>query len=210
MVQLITTAAGQGEDHALRAMFAARKEVFVDLLKWDLPVLDGRFEVDQFDDPHAEYLILTDAAGEHLASARLLPTDRPHILDTLFADLCEHTPPRGRAVREITRFCLDRRLSARDRRLVRNQLVTALADHALASGITTYTGVAEMGWLQQILSFGWDCAPLGLPVRYGGQLLGALRIRIAEDTPTLLAAAGIWSPVAMARTLSRRAAGARG
>lgn len=210
MAQLITTAAGQGEDHALRAMFAARKEVFVDLLKWDLPVLDGRFEVDQFDDPHAEYLILTDAAGVHLASARLLPTDRPHILDTLFADLCEHTPPRGRAVREITRFCLDRRLSARDRRLVRNQLVTALADHALANGITTYTGVAEMGWLQQILSFGWDCAPLGLPVRYGGQLLGALRIRIAGDTPTLLAAAGIWSPVAMAHTLSRRAAGARG
>lgn len=210
MAQLITTAAGQGEDQALRAMFAARKEVFVDLLKWDLPVLDGRFEIDQFDDPYAEYLILTDAGGDHLASARLLPTDRPHILDTLFADLCEAPPPRGHAVREITRFCLDRRLSARDRRLARNQLVTALADHALANGIATYTGVAEMGWLQQILSFGWDCMPLGLPVQHGSQLLGALRIRITEATPALLAEAGIWSPVEMAQLDQRRAAGARG
>jgi len=31
-------------DHVLRAMFAARKSVFVDLLKWQVPVLDGRFE----------------------------------------------------------------------------------------------------------------------------------------------------------------------
>ncbi len=34
---------------ALRAMFAARKQVFIDKLQWDLPVLDGRFELDQFD-----------------------------------------------------------------------------------------------------------------------------------------------------------------
>ena len=47
---------------ALRAMFAARKRVFVDLLKWDVPVLAGRFEIDQFDDEHARYIILLDAS----------------------------------------------------------------------------------------------------------------------------------------------------
>jgi acyl-homoserine lactone synthase len=210
MVQLFATAAGQGDDGPIRAMFAARKEVFIDLLKWDLPVLDGRFEIDRFDDPFARYLILTEEDGSHLASARLLPTDRPHILDTLFPNLCGHAIPRGRTVHEITRFCLDRRLHARERRQVRNQLVTALAEYALSSGITTYTGVAEMGWLQQILSFGWDCAPLGLPTRHGSQLLGALTIRIAHDTPALMAAAGIWSPVPVAEFSERRAAGARG
>ena len=51
------------ENDVLRAMFAARKEVFVDLLKWDLPVLDGRFEIDQFDTPAAHYLILADEWG---------------------------------------------------------------------------------------------------------------------------------------------------
>ncbi len=210
MVQLIATDTKNGEEAALRAMFAARKEVFVDLLKWDVPVLDGRYEIDQFDDEHANYLILIDDTGEHLGSTRLLPTTRPHILDTLFPTLGGVTPPRGRQVMEITRFLLDRRLDARGRRHVRNQLVTAIVEHGLDHGITNYTGVAEIGWLQQILSFGWDCAPLGLPFDHDGKLLGALTITIAEDTPARLAAAGIWSPVATMDVAPRRVAGARG
>src|SRR5690554_3010471 len=71
-------------DPALRSMFEARKKVFVDLLKWDLPVLDGRFEVDQFDTPEAVYLVLTDESANHRASARLLRTDRSHILALLW------------------------------------------------------------------------------------------------------------------------------
>jgi len=80
-------------DEVMRAMFEARKRVFVDLLGWDLPVLADRYELDQFDDIHARYLILADAGQRHLASARLLPTVRPHILDTLFAELCDEAPP---------------------------------------------------------------------------------------------------------------------
>src|SRR3546814_10173185 len=69
-------------DAALRAMFTARKQVFIDLLKWDLPALDGRFEIDQFDTPDARYLILLDPDDlRHRASARLLPTSAPHLLD---------------------------------------------------------------------------------------------------------------------------------
>ncbi len=179
-------------DPILRSMFEARKLVFVDLLDWDVPVLDGRFEIDQFDDEHAVYLIVRGAAGEHLASARLLDTTRPHLLDTLFGDLCAAPPPRGPDVLEITRFCIDRRLPASRRREARNLLVSAIADFALARGIATYTGVAELAWLQQILAFGWSCRPLGLPVVHGGKMLGALRIDISPDTPRLLAANGLY------------------
>ena len=94
---------------ALREMFEARKRVFVDLLKWDVPVLDGRFEVDQFDDEHASYLIVADEDGGHAGSARLLQTIRPHILDTLFPDLCAAPPPNGPNVLEITRGSPPRR-----------------------------------------------------------------------------------------------------
>jgi acyl-homoserine lactone synthase len=190
----LTTVRGHArglEDRTLRAMFEARKRVFVDLLKWDVPVLAGRYEVDQFDDGHATYLILSDAEGAHLGSARLLKTERPHILDSLFPGLCEEAPPRGADTREITRFCLDRRLTARTRRDARDTLVHALTRHALEQSITSYTGVAEMGWLQQILAFGWDCRPLGLPQYHGGTLLGALHIAVTPDTPRLLARAGL-------------------
>lgn len=181
-------------DEALRTMFEARKRVFVDLLKWDVPVLDGRFELDQFDDEHAVYLMVRGSRGEHLASARLLETERPHILDTLFAGLCAGPLPRGPEVREITRFCLDRRLSATRRLAVRNRLVSALVDHALERGIRSYTGIAEIGWLQQILAFGWRCRPLGLPAVCNGRTLGALRIEISPQTPALLMRTGVYSP----------------
>jgi len=179
-------------DRALRAMFEDRKSVFVDLLKWDVPVLDGRFELDEFDDEHATYLIATGADGDHLASARLLPTTRRHILGTLFAELCAAPPPAGPEIFEITRFCLSRRQNAASRRRARNRLVSALVWYALDAGIRTYTGVAEIAWLQQILAFGWDCRPLGPPARLECGMIGALAIEIAPDTPQLLAANAIW------------------
>ena len=191
MLHILQSATAPLSDAAMRSMFAARKSVFVDLLKWDVPVLAGAYEVDQFDDVHATYLILAEPDGTHLGSARLLPTIRPHILDSFYAELCEEAPPREPATFEITRFCLDRRLTARERRAVRDTLVTALVEHALASGITAYSAIAEMGWFQQILAFGWRCVPLGLPRVVDGTMLAALRIDITSETPTLLAAAGI-------------------
>lgn len=185
------------ENAALRSMFAARKEVFIDLLKWDLPVLAGTFELDQFDDEYAEYLILLDRDGHHRASARLLRTDRPHILGDLYPHLCDGPVPAGPTTMEITRFCLDRNQRASERRSARNQLVSALALHALRHGITNYTGVAEIGWLAQILKFGWRCAPLGgvFPDRSG--MLAGLQISIDDETLAGLKAAGTYEPLTL-------------
>ena len=190
---IVETAAAQIDcSPVLQSMFEDRKSVFVDLLKWDVPVLQGRYEIDQFDNELATYIVVADEEGDHRGSARLLPTLRPHILGSLFPELCAAPPPAGPTVREITRFCLSRRQSGRERRETRNQLVSGLAAYALETGIRTYTGVAEMSWLQQILAFGWKCRPLGVPRQYDCGLLGALAIEIAPDTPELLAANGIW------------------
>ena len=191
MLHVLQSAAGTGADTLLRAMFASRKSVFVDLLKWDVPVVDGRYEIDQFDDEHAVYLILADEAGRHLGSARLLASTRPHILGDLFPHLSDAPVPVGPATWEITRFCLDRTLTARERRMVRDALVVGLAEHALATGIIRYTAIAAMGWVQQILAFGWDCWPLGVAREVNGETLAALEIEIDEHTPERLAAAGI-------------------
>lgn len=187
----ILTPGSEPDATVMRAMFAARKSVFVDLLKWDVPVLDGQYEIDQFDNVHARYLVLTDPDGNHLASARLLPTTREGILSGLFRKLCDGPAPSAPDILEITRFCLDRRLRAAERRQARDALVLALVDYALANGITQYCAVAELGWLRQIVDFGWDCRPLGPLGQMKGERLAAVRILIDADTPARLFAGGI-------------------
>ena len=181
------------EHRALRSMFETRKRVFIDLLKWDLPALAGRFELDHFDDVDATYLIVTDGDGEHLASARLLLTTQPGLLDSLFPQLVDGPVPQGPEVLEITRFCLSPGIGARQRRVARDSLLVGLVEFALANSIRTYTGVAEAGWFRQIEAFGWDCRALGAPCLHGGQALTALRIDLDGSTISRLAAAGIVS-----------------
>ncbi len=190
----------------LRSMFEARKEVFVDLLKWDLPVIDDRFEIDQFDGPEATYIVVSGQSGEHLGSARLLSTMGPHILGDLFPHLCAGPVPKGRNILEITRFCLDRNQGAVRRRQTRNRLVSALVEYALAHQVQLFTGVAEMAWLQQILAFGWDCRPLGIPSPVGRALTGALSISVTLQTPHLLEANGIWTGEELGSSALARAA----
>ena len=38
-------------------MHRDRKKIFVDALKWDVPVVDGQYEIDQFDTDDAIYLL---------------------------------------------------------------------------------------------------------------------------------------------------------
>jgi acyl homoserine lactone synthase/acyl-homoserine lactone synthase len=183
-------------------MFEARKRVFVDLLGWDLPVLAGAFELDQFDDEGAEYLIFTQSDGTHLASARLLRTDRPHLLADLFSTLCEKPLPRGPHIREITRFCLDPRPRAGERRLARNRLVSALVEHAVAERITDSPGVATVSWFEQVARFGWNCEALGPPMDCGGTRLVALHIRLDEHTPARMKESGVFTSDLAERVLA--------
>ncbi len=184
-------------DAAMRAMFAARKRVFVDMLQWDLPVLEDMYEVDQFDTPAAEYLILLGDGGEHRASARLLPSTEPHLLGDLYPWLCDEAVPRGPAIWEISRFCIDPDQTPSERRGARDELVTALADYALRHGISDFTGVAEWGWFQKIMRFGWSCRSLGNAADEGVSKLVALRIRIDADTKAGLERAGTWIPLGL-------------
>jgi acyl-homoserine lactone synthase len=173
-------------------MHRDRKRIFVDLLKWDVPVIDGQYEVDQFDSDLAVYLVAVDAGGQHRGSIRLLPTAGNHILGTIFPELCEGSVPTHEDIYEISRGCLSPRLRAPERLEVRNALTTAAVQLALLQEISAYTCIADSGWLSQILSLGWDCRPLGLPRKIGRAMTGALRIDITPRTLRQLREAGTY------------------
>jgi acyl homoserine lactone synthase len=194
------------DDRLSAAMFEDRKRLFVDMLRWDVPVIGGRFEIDAFDGDEATYIVATGEAGNHVGSMRLLSTLRPHILGSLFPALCDDGVPVGETVFEITRLCLPQRLGAAGRLAVRNRLITAMADHALGAGITSLTGVVSSDYREQVMRMGWRCAALGAPAIIGGERLGAFRIDLDGDTRAALAANGIYAPGTIVSSDAREAA----
>lgn len=180
----------------LQSMFADRRRLFVDLFGWDVPVVDGIYEMDQFDTADTIYLIVADEHGDHEASIRLFPTSRPHMLDTLFAQACPLGVPAGETIWESTRLCLPQRHGAAGRRVLRNQLFTAMVDFALERGIDRYTGLIPDAFRKEVLAMGWRAEPLGPAIRVDGGSVGAFLIHIDGETPDRLRWTGVYDPAA--------------
>jgi acyl-homoserine lactone synthase len=194
------------DDGLVQQMFEERKRVFVDILGWDVPVLEGRYEVDQFDNERAVYLIVDDGHGRHLGSARLLSTTREHILGSIFPHLCAGPIPSGDKTLEITRFCLSPEVRARERLSARKRLVSALAEYAIRTDVEAFTGVAEKAWFDQIAAFGWDCRSLGPPEGNANRALVGLHIDIGPDTISGLRRMGNYAEVQLRNLDTRLAA----
>jgi acyl homoserine lactone synthase len=195
MIHIIDQHSGPESQPLLLSMFADRKRLFVDLFGWDVPVIDGKYEMDQFDNDHTLYLIAADDDGEHAASIRLFPSSQPHMLGTLFPHLCPLGVPADDATWESTRLCLPQRHGAERRRELRNWLFSAMVDVALERGIERYTGVIPAPFRKEVLSLGWQAEPLGPAVRIQGGSIGAFLIHVRSDTPERLRWTGVYSPV---------------
>lgn len=182
MVSVVTAENRHRFAPALQAMHQDRRRVFVDWLKWDLPVTDG-LEIDQFDTPDALYLLALDPDGAHLGSVRLLPTTRPHILGDVMPFLCLDGVPRGPEIWELTRLCISPKVRDKDLQLrVRGELALGMIELSLLYGIEALTGTAHMAWLSQLLSAGWDVEPLGPVQQVGNDQVGAIKINITPAT----------------------------
>ncbi|EZP70600.1 Autoinducer synthesis protein [Sphingomonas paucimobilis] len=179
-------------DALMADMYRDRKRVFIDLLGWDLPALDGKYEIDQFDGPDTIYLIVGLPDGTHLGSMRLLPTNRPTIIGDFFDHLCDTGAPSSQAVWELSRLCLSPRIRAVERRGVRNRLLTSAVQFALHNGISAFCCVTHAWYMREVMAYGWQCKVLGLPQMDPGGMVGALEIAINKDTPRLMAQAGTW------------------
>jgi len=166
---------------ALETMFVDRKTQFVDFFDWQVPVIDGRFEIDQFDTADAVYLVAIDDSGRHEASLRMLPSWLPHLLGDIFPHICVGGVPAGSTTWESTRLCLPSRHGAARRRELRNALISAMADFALTRGIEHITGVIPESFRREVLAMGWRAEPLGPALRIKGGPIGAFRIEVTPD-----------------------------
>jgi acyl-homoserine lactone synthase len=161
-----------------------RKRVFVDQLGWQLPSAGSWLEVDEFDNEYTVYLIVNAGGeGRHLASARLLPTTRPHMLNTIFADLSEGGPVVGDDVWESSRFTIAP-VGMRGTEIMRLSQYLALAhvEFALLNGIRRYTMIGETHRVATVVAMGWQVRPLCLPRDCDGGKIVSMEVSIDEDT----------------------------
>lgn len=183
MIDLVLPETRFGFAAALMEMHHDRKQVFVDRFGWRLPAKGSWLEVDQFDDDYAIYLLARSPEGRHQGSVRLLPSSRPHMLNTLFSHLCPGGVPSGDDCWEISRLVTNPADATGNTVLkVHRLLALALVEFALDNGIARYTLVAESHRVPALLSVGWRVAPLGLPTMVEGELVQALQIELEPET----------------------------
>jgi acyl-homoserine lactone synthase len=174
-----------------RALFGAeiaqmhrqRKAVFVDRAGWSVPVV-GDMEIDSYDVEETTYLICKPHSATHqvMASARLLPTVRPHLMTDLFIDACGGKVPRGPAVWEVSRFCVDPQVQTRRRRVeLLWEMACAVMETTLLFGVEQVTFVANAALLPLALECGWKAAPLGPTLPDGNDEVTAVAASITPD-----------------------------
>ena len=208
MIDLVLPESRLGFAAALMEMHHDRKQVFVDRFGWRLPAKGSWLEVDQFDDDYAIYLLARSPEGRHQGSVRLLPSSRPHMLSTLFSQLCAAGVPSGDDCWEISRLVTNPADASGTSILrVHRLLALALVEFAHANSISRYTLVAEAHRVPALLSVGWPVTPLGLPTWVEGEQLQALQIDLSGSTlAEMRSRLRIGEPVLRVMEPTRRAA----
>lgn len=164
----------------LLEMHRHRKAIFVDTLRWNVPVVEG-LEIDAFDAPEAIYLLECPPAQTPLTgSLRLLPTERPHLLGDIFSDLCAGGPPRGPRIWEASRFCPSPLLEARsERHALFARMIAAILEAGLLFDIEAVTFVASAALAPLARDVGWSVRTLGPVRRRGREKIVAMQAEIS-------------------------------
>lgn len=85
-------------------MFRLRKEVLFDQKGWDVKIVDGQFEIDEFDRDDTVYLLSLDERGNLMAACRLLNTVYPHMMSGPFKPMFPDVGFQSPVIWEATRW----------------------------------------------------------------------------------------------------------
>lgn len=141
----------------LHQIFSYRHSVFVDRLKWDLPIAEVGLEIDQFDRNDTCHVVARDASDDIVGYARLLPTTEPYLLSEVFPQLMAgQTIPKSPVVWELSRFCSVDLRAASDRQRQADfwgcqLMLRAAVQCALEHGATHLIAVSAVA-MERILS----------------------------------------------------------
>ena len=151
-------------------MLRARGATFKDRLGWDLDTDAAGRERDAYDALNPLYNIVTDEAGRHLGSTRLMPTTGPTMTADHFSDLTGGVPVASATIWEVTRFFVS---PAAGRRTA-PALMWAGCDLALRSGVEFYVGVTGAHMVRVFAACGWAPEVIGRGASPEGEIVACL------------------------------------
>lgn len=162
-------------DGLLDAMFRLRARYFNDLRGWNLP-LEGGCEIDRFDGAGTLYAAALEEDGTLTGCFRLLPTERPHLLDSCFPELLAanaDTAMRGPCLWEISRLAVIPTEPDTPFRTETVRITAALLGCLFAIctelRISRVTGVTDVQFERLLHVLGFDCHRTAGPVRIGAE-----------------------------------------
>lgn len=167
----------------LEQAFQLRHQVFVDEKGWeDLRQSNDR-EVDQFDDDRAVHMLFR-RDHQVVGYQRMLPTTQPHLLSSIYPQLCEDELPFSSTIWEWTRFAVAKTDRKRGNILspVGLSLLTGIVEWGLRNEIDSI--VIEMNpiWILRLLQLRFRTTPLGPIMKIGGEETIAVRADFSNLT----------------------------
>ncbi|KCZ46632.1 MULTISPECIES: acyl-homoserine-lactone synthase [unclassified Hyphomonas] len=169
MFKIITPDNRDAHRDLIHAMHEMRYRIVVEEWGWHIPGIRKGYDKDQFDIDATVYVLVLSSDGDILASSRINPTTRPHMMSELFADYCDLQPyPVGEDIWECSRFVTDRKR-------MRDPVEDFRTRCRLGLGLTVWCldhGVSRLSWLTHqkfynLVQRVWSTEPLGLPRRDG-------------------------------------------
>ena len=166
-------------DGLLDAMFRLRARYFNDMRGWGLP-LEGGCEIDRFDAAGTLYAAALEDDGALVGCFRLLPTDRPHLLDSCFPELLAAASPdqllqtaamRGPGLWEISRLAVIPREPDTPFQTGTVRITAALLGCLFAicaeSGVRRVTCVTDVQFERLLHVLGLECHRTAGPLKIG-------------------------------------------
>ena len=150
----------------------ARKDIFVDRLKWHVPNVDG-MEFDQYDTPFCRWVVLHEF-GKVIGGVRLLPTTakcgvytymlkdaQSGDLEDIPSDVLFFRAPVEDGIWEASRFFISEDVPAKRRLPVQNVLFRAMNDVARENGALFILGIVPYIWARWARRLDVTATPIG-------------------------------------------------
>lgn len=184
MITIFQDTPGNTHAELLERCYRMRHNLFVDHLGWNELKREDEREIDEFDSPDAIH-ICCQLDGKIVGYTRLLPTTKPHLLDSIYPQIMNDKPvPSGPDIYEWTRCTVlpDKQEGAKAFSHPTRLLYLGIVEYCLLTGITALTVEYHPFLLPRQLEIGFDANPLALPSEVNGMTIVPVYAGVTEAT----------------------------